>query len=197
MMAAFCSIWTAGAVPMGRVGQNDFYAIGAMLDRGALGIVVPMVHSADDAAAAAFAMRYPPRGGRSMGPYGCAGYGSDYLKRANEEVFLAVQIESKQGLENVEEIFAVEGVDGCWVGPGDLAASLGVEFGSAAHEEAIIRIREACDKAGKIPGIYCVHQGAHRFQQGYLFLTPSADIVHVGVGAKETIVALQRLAEEM
>jgi 4-hydroxy-2-oxoheptanedioate aldolase len=193
MMAAFYSTWSAGAVPMARVGRNDFYAIGAMLDRGALGIIVPMVHTVEDAMAAAFATRYPPFGGRSMGPYGCGVYGSDYVERANEEVFLAVQIESKQGLENVEEILAVEGIDGCWVGPVDLAASLGVEFGSTTHEDAIVRIREACGKTNKIPGIYCAGQGEHRLRQGFLFLTPSSDVIHLGIGAKQTIDALRGL----
>jgi 4-hydroxy-2-oxoheptanedioate aldolase len=196
MMAAFRNIWLAGAVPMGRVGQNDFYAIGAMLDRGALGIVVPMVHTAADAEAAVFATRYPPRGGRSMGPYGCGMYGADYLEWANDEVFLTVQIESTEGLENVEAIMAVEGVDGCWVGPGDLSASLGTAYGSEEHDAAIARIQEACVKTGKVPGIYCTSDAAHRLRQGYLFLTPSADVLHLRDGVQEAIKALQDLIEE-
>ena len=194
VMAAFRSIWIAGAVPMARVGQNDFYAIGAMLDRGALGIVVPMVHTVKDAAAAAFAMRYPPCGGRSMGPFGCQMYGPDYVDWANDEVFLAVQIESKQGLENVEEIMAVDGIDGCWIGPWDLAASMGTRIGSEAHEEAMLCILEACKKTGKIPGTYCGDQGAHRLKQGFLFVTPLGDTLHISVGAKEILKELKELA---
>lgn len=196
MMAAFRSIWVAGAVPMARVSKNDFYAIGATLDRGALGIIVPMVHTAKDAVAAAFATRYPPRGGRSMGSYGCQMYGPDYANWANDQVFLAVQIESKQGLENVKEILAVDGIDGCWIGPWDLAASMGVPLGSEAHKEAILCIREACEKTDKIPGIYCGGQGEHRLRQGFLFVTPSSDTLHVSVGAKETFKKLKDLADE-
>ena len=109
---------------MARVRQNDFGAIGRLLDMGALGIIVPMVHNAEIAKAAAFAMRYPPRGGRSGGAFGVGFHGGgEYMSWADDEVFLAVQIESAEGLNNAEEIMAVEGVDGCWVGPGDLGIS--------------------------------------------------------------------------
>ena len=191
MMAAFRSIRAAGAVPMGRVGKNDFYAIGAMLDRGALGIVVPMVHTVEDAEAAAYAMRFPPRGGRSMGPYGCQMYGSDYMDWANDELFLAVQIESKEGLENVEEIMAVDGVDGTWVGPGDLSASIEAPIGSAAHEAAMLRILEACKKTGKIPGAFGIFDAAHRLEQGFLFVTVTADSYEIAVGTKRTLDGLK------
>lgn len=194
MMAAFRSIWIAGAVPMARVSKNDFYAIGAMLDRGALGIIVPMVHTAQDAAATAFAMRYPPRGGRSMGAFGCQMYGPDYPNWANDEVFLAVQIESKQGLENVEEIMAVDGIDGCWIGPWDLAASMGTHMGSKVHEEAMLRILEACKKTGKIPGASCGDQAEHRLKQGFLFVTPLADMFLIGAGVKKRLKELKGLA---
>jgi 4-hydroxy-2-oxoheptanedioate aldolase len=193
MLTAFRSIRVAGTVPMARVGKNDFYAIGAMLDRGALGIIVPMVHTVEDAEAAAYAMRYPPRGSRSAGPYGCRLYGSDYVEWANDEVFLAVQIESAQAYENVEAIMAVDGVDGCWVGPWDLALSMGIERGSAEHEVALTRIVEACHRTGKIPGIACPGEGAHRINQGYLFVTAASDSFHIDVGVKQVLGELRDL----
>ena len=109
-------------------------AFGAMLDRGALGIVVPMVHTAADAEAAVYATRYQPGGSRSIGAYGSVMYGADYMNWADEDVFLAVQIESRQGLENVEAIMAVEGVDGCWIGPADLAASMRLDLSRPADK---------------------------------------------------------------
>jgi len=179
MLAAFRSILVAGSVPMARVGKNDFYHIGAMLDRGALGIVVPMVHTEKDAEAAAYAMRYQPSGNRSIGAYGSVMYGNEYMDCANEETFLAVQIESKQGLDNVEKIMAVDGVDGCWIGPADLAASMGLDLskpaGKEAHEEAILHIMRVCKAAGKIPGIACLGLGDLRIRQGFLFVTPLSD----------------------
>jgi len=179
LMTAIRSIWMAGAVPMARVGKNDFYAIGAMLDRGALGIVVPLVNSADDARAAAYAMRFPPRGGRSCGPYGCWMYGSDYLDVANDEVFLAVQIESKEAVEHVDEIMAVEGVDACWLGPNDLGRSMGLDLRKPedvrVHEAAMLKVLRACQQAHKIPGI-AFGPMKQLLEQGYLFVTPGEDL---------------------
>jgi 4-hydroxy-2-oxoheptanedioate aldolase len=184
LMAAFRSIWAGGAVPMARVGKNDYYAIGAMLDRGALGIIVPMVNSAAEAEAAVFAARYPPLGGRSIGAYGCHLYGPDYVALANDEVFLAVQIETGQALDRAEEILAVEGVDGCWVGPMDLARSMGLDLNRpdhvGVHREAILRVLAACQATGKIPGLWCAPEELTFWRdQGFLFLTPAADRVYV------------------
>ena len=93
-LAAFRAISLGNAIPVARVRQNDFYAIGRLLDRGALGIVVPMVNSPDEARAAAFAMRYPPHGGRSFAGSLAVHYGPDYDTWADRELFLAVQIET-------------------------------------------------------------------------------------------------------
>lgn len=199
MMAAFRSVRLAGAVPLGRVGKNDYYAIGSMLDRGALGIVVPMVHTAEDARAAVYAARYMPLGGRSIGAYGCDMYGPDYYELANEEVHLAIQIESKEGLENAEEILSVDGVDGTWVGPADLAASLELDLntpeGREAHDASIMQVVAACKKTGKIPGIACngKEQGEYRIEQGHLFVTPAVDRSSVSDSAKSIVEALSHL----
>ncbi|MGQ9667174.1 MAG: HpcH/HpaI aldolase family protein [Anaerolineae bacterium] len=195
-MDAFRGIRLAGSVPMVRVGKNDFYLIGAMLDRGALGIIVPMVHTPSDAEAAAFAMRYPPRGGRSEGAYGCRMYGPEYRSTANDEVLLAVQIESGQAVENAEAIMQVNGVDACWIGPADLANSMGLDLSQPAdqrrHEEAIRRVLAACQKAGKIPGIACSPANAqHYLDLGFLFVTAFADSWSVYDGAQETLTRLR------
>jgi 4-hydroxy-2-oxoheptanedioate aldolase len=180
-LGAFQGISLGTAVPMARVRGNDFYAIGRLLDRGALGIVVPMVNSAAEAQAAAFAMRYPPRGGRSIGATLAGFHGPDYAGWIDEEVFLAVQIETAQGLACAEEILAVDGVDGCWVGPSDLGRSLGIDLrtpeGAAAHEKAILTVRDACRRAGKIPGLYCFDlPDAQRWlRHGFQFVTIGTD----------------------
>ena len=194
LMAAIRSIWMAGAVPMARVGKNDFYAIGSMLDRGALGIVVPLVNSAEDARAAAHAMRFPPLGGRSCGPYGGWMYGPDYLDVANDEVFLAVQIESKEAVAHVDEIMAVEGVDACWIGPNDLGRSMGIDLNkpedARAHEAAMRKVLEACRRAGKIPGI-AYGPMPQLLEQGYLFVTPGEDLGTLRNAARQTLRALR------
>jgi len=191
-MSAFRSICLGSAVPMARVGQNDFYAIGNLLDRGALGIVVPMVETVEQARAAAFAVRYPPRGGRSCGAFGAGLYGSDYMSRIDEEVFLAIQIETQRGVDQAEKIMAVDGIDGCWIGPYDLAKSMGVdpetEAGKEAHEAAILKVLAACRKTNKIPGIWAAYgNGPRRIEQGFLFVVVAGDAEFVINGAKETL----------
>jgi 4-hydroxy-2-oxoheptanedioate aldolase len=197
-MLAFRSICLGSAVPMARVQQNDFYAIGRLLDRGALGVVVPMVNSVEEARAAAFAVRYPPRGGRSIGAFGAQFYGPDYLHCIDDEVFLAVQIESERAANHAEDILAVEGVDGCWIGPADLANSMGVDpdttAGSEAREAVILSVLEACHRTGKIPGIAGGEDAQHRIEQGFLFVTTNGDDVLVLNGGREILRKLGRTA---
>ena len=186
-MLAVRSICLGPAVPMARVRQNDYAAIGRLLDSGMLGIVVPMVNSAEEAQAAAYAARYPPRGGRSAGPFGAGFYGADYARQVDDEVFLAVQIETAQAVHRAEDILAVEGVDGCWVGPGDLANTMGVDLntpeGRQAHESAIMEVLEACRRTGKIPGIAAGDRAPYWLDRGFLFVTAVSDTGLVLAGA--------------
>ena len=197
---AFRGIGLGSATPMARVRQNDFGAIGRLLDMGALGIIVPMVHNAALAKDAAFAMRYPPKGGRSGGAFGVGFYGGDYMSWADDEVFLAVQIESAEGLSNAEEIMGVEGVDGCWVGPGDLGISMGLDRstpeGEKTHTEAIDSIFEACRKTNKIAGISMgsVAVAQPWLDKGGLFVTVGEDTGWVQDGAQEALRLLGRAA---
>ena len=195
MQSSFRGILAAGSVPMARVGKNDFYAIGSMLDRGALGIVVPMVHTTVEAMAAVYAARYQPQGSRSIGAYCTAMYDRDYVQWANDEVFLAVQIESQSGLDNVEEIMSVDGVDGCWIGPADLGASMGLDPNKPedleTRERAILHILDACKKTSKVPGIACLGEGEQRIKEGFKFVTPVADFP---AGLEEQLAHLRRVA---
>ena len=198
-LAAFRNISLEGVIPMARVRQNDFYTIGRILDRGALGIIVPMVNNAAEARAAAYAMRYPPHGGRSFA--GCLDvhYGADYDTWIDREVFLAVQIETAQGAQNAEEIMAVEGVDGCWIGPNDLGRSLGVDLktkaGVQAHTEAVLHILEACRRTNKIPGIFTGDADDARLQldRGFLFVTVAGDGAFMAGAATAALRQLGRL----
>ena len=195
-MAAFHNICLGPAVPMARVQQNDFGAIGRLLDRGALGIIVPLVNSVQEAEAAAWAARYPPKGGRSKGAFGAQLHGRDYYQEVNDEVFLAVQIESIRAVERAEEILTVEGLDGCWIGPADLAASMGIDLSrpkdAERHEAAILRVLEACRKTGKIPGIAAGTQAKRRIEEGFLFVTAASDAGYILGGASETLHMLGR-----
>ena len=194
-MWAFRSIALGSAVPMARVRQNDYGAIGRLLDCGAMGVIVPMVNSVAEAEAAANAMRYPPRGGRSGGPFGTGFLGPDYEKWIDDEVFLAVQIETIRAVERADEIMAVDGIDGCWIGPGDLGKSMGIDRGSEAHTAAVRRAIEACHKTNKIPGISMgeAEEAQRWIDEGCLFVTAGYDKGWVIEGAERTLRTLGRL----
>lgn len=140
-----------------RPAANDTVLIKRFLDIGAQSLLIPFVQSAEEARRAVAAMRYPPEGVRGVaGTTRASRFGrvAGYAARAAEELCLLVQIETRQGLDALEEIAAVEGVDGIFIGPNDLAASLGHagDMGNPAVrsviEEAIGRIRAAGKPAG-------------------------------------------------
>ncbi|GAK69595.1 5-keto-4-deoxy-D-glucarate aldolase [Agrobacterium rubi TR3 = NBRC 13261] len=144
---------------MVRVPGHAPESIAGVLDAGAAGVLVPRVSTAAHAKAAIAATRYPPAGERGVGPGRAAGYGyriPDYLKSANESLVLAIQIETSEGLANVEEIVAVEGIDVIFIGPGDLSVSINAlgHEGAARLEAAILTITQAAIKAGKTVGIF-------------------------------------------
>ncbi len=191
---AFQAIALEGCMPFTRVRKNDFYAIGRMLDRGAFGIVVPFVNSAQEAQAAVYAMHYPPVGGRSYGFVLAEYHGSGYGSWIDEQVYLAVQIETAEAVARAEEILATPGVDGCWVGPTDLAASLGVQRGSEAHSEAILRVAAACRQTGKVAGIhtYGVSEAQRWLEAGFRFVTVGAETGLLLEGSCQALAALGR-----
>lgn len=138
--------------------HSDAALLKLFLDIGAHTLLVPMVESAEQAQAIVRACRYPPHGIRGVGAAlaraSAFGQRSDYLHRANDEVCLILQVESLRGMDAIEEIAAVEGVDGIFIGPADLAADMGY-LGNpgapevvAAVENGIQRIRAAGQIAG-------------------------------------------------
>jgi len=191
IIAGITAICATPAMPFARVLTNQFHLAGQLLDAGVLGIVSPIVNTVADARAFAQACRYPPVGERSFG-WGRAGaYGDDYADWANEQLFVAVQIESVPALENVEAIMATPGVDGCMVGPADLALSMGFHPREVPkhdeHARALERIVQACRNAGKIPGIDTGGAGPEsaiqRVQQGFVFIPMGADARFLIAGA--------------
>jgi 4-hydroxy-2-oxoheptanedioate aldolase len=170
------------ATPVVRVPWNDAVTFKRLLDIGVQSFLVPYVQSAEEARNAVAATRYPPHGVRGYaGAPRASGYGriKDYAHRCAEEMCVLVQIETVEGLKNLEAIAAVEGVDGIFIGPGDLSAALG-HLGNPKHpdvlktiDEAIARIR-AC---GKAPGILTGDEtlAKHYVEQGCLFVAVGAD----------------------
>ena len=120
------AISTTETVPLARVPWLEFGLIMKLLDAGAYGVICPMVNTREDAQNLVRAGRYPPAGTRSFGPVRAAIYGgADYVENANDEIVLLAMIETEEALDNVKEIAAVSGLDGLFIGPNDLAKSLG------------------------------------------------------------------------
>lgn len=147
-----------GVVPLVRAPWNDFVVIKRILDAGACGVMVPYVNTRADAEAAVKACRYPPEGirgvARSPRAQGFGQNASEYLAKANDEMLLIVQAETAQAISNLDAILDVAGVDVIFIGPVDLASSLG-HLGDVNHPEvrsAISTIETKVLKAKKALG---------------------------------------------
>lgn len=197
MVNCFRAAQLGGAAPMARVPWNDTIWIQRTLDAGAMGLVVPMVNTADDAKTVVSNMRYATRGQRSFGGSRISSYvDGDYRTWADENLAVIVMIETAQAVENVDEIMAVDGVVGCFIGPNDLALSMGItqkETGPGTkHEAAMMRVLESCKKNGKAAGKHCF-TGAEvtmRIKQGFQFLALASDGAFVAKAAREEYTAI-------
>jgi 4-hydroxy-2-oxoheptanedioate aldolase len=177
--------------PVVRVPWNDMVTIKRVLDIGAQSLLVPYVSTAAEARAAVSYTRYPPGGVRGVaGTTRATRFGrvKDYARRAHEEICVLVQVETQPALANIEEICAVDGVDGVFIGPADLHASMGFpgEIANAKVkpliDEAIRRIR----KSGKAPGILTPNEADARqwLECGTLFCAVGADVGILARGAE-------------
>ena len=150
-----------------RPAWNDKVLIKRYLDIGTQSFLIPYVQDAEEAAAAVAAIRYPPRGVRGVaGTTRAAGFGriADYAKRAEEELCLLVQIESREGLDHLDAIARVDGIDGIFIGPADLAAGLG-QLGNQQHPDVQASIRDAIKRIrghGKPAGILATDEASTR-----------------------------------
>ena len=172
---------TASAIV--RPAWNDPVLFKRILDIGAQSLLVPYVQNAAEAASAVAATRYPPAGIRGVTASGRASrYGrvKDYLKNAGSEICLIVQVETGDALDRLEAIGQVEGVDGVFIGPGDLAASLG-HIGDPGHEEVQSAIEDAAKRLkaiGKPAGILTVNEDEARryIDWGFAFVAVGIDL---------------------
>ena len=172
------------ASPVVRPAWNDPVIIKRLLDVGVQTLLVPYVQSPEEAARAVAATRYPPRGVRGVASVHRANrYGrvAEYYARSDDQMCVLVQLETRGALEALEAIAAVEGVDGLFVGPSDLAASLG-HPGNNAHPDVRRTIEAACRRAralGKPIGILAPIEADARayFEMGFTYVAVGSDIV--------------------
>ncbi|MDO5494445.1 MAG: aldolase/citrate lyase family protein [bacterium] len=168
-------------VSVARPPLNDTAVIKQFLDTGVTTLIVPMVDTAEQAEAAARAVAYPPAGVRGVGSAlarsGRWNRVPDYLPNARESLTLVVQIESVTAVENLEAIAAVEGVDALFVGPSDLAASMGLigQQNDPRIEEAVLRAIEVGHAHGKLVGVNAFAQASAK-----RYLEAGADFISVG-----------------
>jgi 4-hydroxy-2-oxoheptanedioate aldolase len=165
-----------------RAAWNDTVAIKRLLDLGVQSLLLPYVQNEEEAKRAVAAVRYPPRGVRGVSANSRSnrfGRVKDYFKHADEEVCLMVQIETRAALSRIERIADIDGIDGLFIGPQDLAADFG-QLGNPGHPEvqaamadAITRIK----KTGKVPGILAFAEADARrwIEAGALFVAVTSD----------------------
>ena len=179
-VAAYPASHAIARVPVGH-GHAGTTLIKQYLDLGIQTLLVPMVDTAQEAADLVRAMRYPPLGIRGMGGARASRWGriAAYPKEANSQVCLLVQAESQEALDNLDAIAATEGVDGVFIGPADLSASLG-HVGNSMHADVQAAIEDALrriNKAGKAAGILTPDEALARryLEMGFLFVAVGLD----------------------
>jgi 4-hydroxy-2-oxoheptanedioate aldolase len=191
LLQAICQ---SNVTPLVRVPWNEPSHIMRILDAGAYGIICPMVNSKAEAEELVSAGRYPPLGVRSAGPFRALQYaGADYIERANEEILLLAMIETRQALHNLDSILSVQGLDGVYVGPSDLALSLGkpatLDPTNEEVREAIATIARKTRAKGLITGVHTdgPRTAAKRYAEGYQFCTLFNDLRLLAMAAQQVV----------
>ncbi|RED54214.1 HpcH/HpaI aldolase family protein [Aestuariispira insulae] len=198
MLGMITAINTTECTPIVRVSSNEPGAIMRALDYGALGVVCPLVNTGEEAARFVEATRYPPEGGRSWGPMRPnIHYGSDYTLEANNQILAIAQIETREAIDNLDDILATPHLDGILVGPNDLGFTYG-NWPKAMPDdkqvvEAMKRVAKACAEKGIFAGIHCGDTAMARemFDWGYRFASVSTDIGYLLKAASETLETLR------
>jgi 4-hydroxy-2-oxoheptanedioate aldolase len=187
LLAGLIAIEAAGGIGLVRVAAVDATPIGRALDAGAAGVIVPLINTADDAATAVAAARYPPVGIRSFGPTRSGLRIGPDPRTADASVLLLGMIETA-------------GLDGLFVGPSDLAIGLGAAYpGDPAiegpFEDALHRIVAACENSGIVAGIYCPSGeiAADRAAAGFSFVTVANDLSHLEAAAASHLSAARKI----
>lgn len=185
-----------GTLSLVRVPALDEVLIKQVLDLGAQNILVPMVHTAEDAQAAVRAMHYPPRGVRGVGSAlarsGRWNRTQGYLQNAGDQLTLFVQVESATAVENAAAIAAVDGIDGIFIGPSDLSATMGL-IGQQAHPDVVAAVKKVIAEvkaAGKIVGVNAFVEAHARD-----YIAAGADYVNVGADVALLARGSEKLAE--
>jgi 4-hydroxy-2-oxoheptanedioate aldolase len=187
MVSMFQAAQAGGAAPLARLAWNEPWLIMRALDLGAAGVILPLVDNAGEAARAVEACRYPPHGRRSYGPIRAELVaGTAVPDELGADALCFAMFETRDGLDNLDEIAATPGLDGLYIGPSDLSIALGLPPRGVAVDpgedrqalaEAIDRVREACAANGLVPGMHCAAgAAAERYaSDGFRLITVGVD----------------------
>ncbi|MCP4385121.1 MAG: 2,4-dihydroxyhept-2-ene-1,7-dioic acid aldolase [Hyphomicrobiales bacterium] len=182
MISMLQAISATPATPFVRVPNTEPGIIMKALDAGSYGIICPLVNSVDDAQAVVHAASYPPAGGRSFGPSRGLLYGGpDYAQHADETIVRLAMIETREGLAAVEEICALDGIDGIFIGPNDLGLNLGKGTSADPTDPEVTGAIDHClgaaKAAGKRAGLFCPSGAVarRRATEGFDFVVPNSD----------------------
>ncbi|MFK7919823.1 MAG: HpcH/HpaI aldolase/citrate lyase family protein [Ilumatobacter sp.] len=181
-----------------RVPWNEPGIIGKVLDAGAMGVIIPMVNTAEQARRAVAACRYAPEGSRSYGPIRAKTVnGPGYYSAANERVACIPMIETVEAISNLDEILAVPGIDAVYVGPADLSLTLGLapqgDHPDESFQTALATIVAGCEAHGIVAGVHA-NPGltATRLEQGFRMVTAVVDLLALGSGIDAGLAAARR-----
>jgi 4-hydroxy-2-oxoheptanedioate aldolase len=180
--------------PVVRVPVNDPALIMKALDLGAMSVIVPMIGSAEEAAKAVSACKYPPRGTRSSGPIRAVHYGgADYLAKADDEMVVIGMVETREGLANLDAICATPGLDAIYIGPSDLAFALGMlpkmDNTDPLHMETCHKIRDAAHRHGKKACMHCASGAfaAGAVARGFDLVMITSDVLSLTGGVRKQL----------
>lgn len=186
-----------------RIANNEWYLVAGALDAGASGVICPRVNTAAEAETFVRSALYPPVGDRGIGPGRVTSYGynagPDYRLRANQRNLVAAQIETRQAMDNLAEIVRIPGLDMVFVGPADLASSLGLPGMDAPElKEAVEHIFTAAQGAGKITGIFAGNPAAAAswLKLGARLILLASDLMFLAAGAAAAREQLDKLGKK-
>jgi 4-hydroxy-2-oxoheptanedioate aldolase len=203
MVQCFQAASAFDVTTLARVPWNEPGIIGKVLDAGAWGVICPMVETGEQARDLVRASLYPPLGGRSNGPFRANMYGrpgASYQSFANEEMIILPMIETRKGVENMQEILDVPGISGLYVGPSDLGLSYGLAPAFDREEDEILRIYERLIAESKARGLFCgLHNGTADYAgrmalMGFQFLSISSDATILGEIARSYVARIRASA---
>jgi 4-hydroxy-2-oxoheptanedioate aldolase len=200
------SIADAGCVPLVRVPSNRHDHIKRVLDNGGFGIVVPMVNTREEAAAAVAACLYPPRGNRSVGgavhSLNFNATPADYYAKVDDEILVVLQCEHIQAVRNFDSVFGGGGIDAVFVGPNDLMASMRDASGKPPSPEVfkqtLADILAACKRLKVAAGIhtFSIEEAKMRIADGWQFIAVNSELRFMNDGAKAVVDALGKTGTE-